>query len=183
MKPADLKPDELARLKAVFDGSMAGLEGVEPKRLFGCDAYFVNGNIFALVWKEGRLGLRITDEGSRTELMALPGAEAWVVDSKVVRFWVLLPTAWHGRPSRLKEWAFVSWQQALQRPPKPGVTPRKGAKRLVASGGVPAHLLKAPLSRPRSNRGTARSFRRREGPPGWTRSGSGGPWPGTGSFP
>lgn len=132
-----MKPDDLARLKAVFDGSMAGLDGVEPKRLFGCDAYFVNGNIFALVWKEGRLGLRLTDEPTRTELMALPGAEAWVMDSKIVPYWVLLPLAWHGKPSRLKEWTIVSWKQALQRPHKPGVTRRKGAKRAVRPAQFP----------------------------------------------
>ena len=132
-----MKPDDLARLKAVFDGSMAGLEGVEPKRLFGCDAYFVNGNIFALVWKEGRLGLRLTDELSRSELMARPGAEAWVMDSKIVRFWVLLPRAWHARPAHLREWALVSWREALQRPHKPAVTRRKGAKRVVRPAAFP----------------------------------------------
>lgn len=130
MRPGEITPDGLARLKAVFDGALAGLEGVEPKKLFGCDAYFVNGNIFALVFKEGRLGLRLTDERSREELMALPGADSWIVGDKAARFWVLLPPAFHSRPARLKDWSRQAWRQGLERPPRPAVTRRKGPRRI-----------------------------------------------------
>jgi TfoX/Sxy family transcriptional regulator of competence genes len=128
MRPGEATPLGLARLKAVFDGALAGLEGVEPKRLFGCDAYFVNGNIFAVVLKEGRLGLRLTEARSRDALRALPGAEPWIVGDRAVRFWVLLPPAFHGRPARLKEWAREAWRQGVERPPGPAVSGRKGPR-------------------------------------------------------
>lgn len=125
-----MRPDDLVRLKAVFDGAMAGFEGVETKRLFGCDAYFVNGNIFGLVWKEGRLGLRLTDESSHRELMAEAGADGWRMGDRVMRHWVLLPQELHVRPAGLKDWARRAWQQALERPAKAAVTRRKRAKRV-----------------------------------------------------
>src|ERR1700722_1841031 len=118
MRPADATPEGLARLKAVFDGALAGLEGVEPKKLFGSDAYFVHGNIFALVFKEGRLGLRLTEERSREGLMALPGADPWIVGDKAARFWVLLPAAGHSRPARLRDWARQPWEAGEERPPR-----------------------------------------------------------------
>lgn len=126
----DAAPDSLLRLKALFDGAMAGLEGVEAKRLFGCDGYFVNGNIFALVWKEGRLGLRFTDESSRLGLMALPGAESWSVGRSVMRRWVLVPVDLHARPAMLRRWTSQAWAEALERPPREAVTRRKGARRV-----------------------------------------------------
>jgi TfoX/Sxy family transcriptional regulator of competence genes len=130
MRPDDAGRDGLVRLKAVFDGALAGLEGVEPKKLFGCDGYFVNGNLFGLVLKEGRLGLRLTQEASRDALLAQAGAEAWDEGNRAMRFWVLLPRALHSRPARLKVWARQAWQQARERPPKAAVTRGKGSKRI-----------------------------------------------------
>ena len=127
------KPDprDLTRLKAVFDGAMAGLEGVEPKKLFGCDGYFVNGNIFGLVWKEGRLGLRLTVDEDRSELMALEGAGSWQVGPMTMKLWVLLPPGWHSQPAKLKAWSRKAYEQATERPPKESVTRRKAEKRIT----------------------------------------------------
>ena len=127
------KPEapELSRLKAVFDGALAGLAGVEAKRLFGCDGYFVGGNIFALVWKEGRLGLRFESAESLAEAHALPGASAWEIGAKPMRQWVLLPLAMHVQPSKLRAWGRQAWDQARQRPEKPRVTRKPGAPKVV----------------------------------------------------
>ena len=119
-------PEEMTRLKATFDGAMAGLKGVEPKMLFGCDGYFVNGNIFGLVWKEGRLGLRLTDAELQAEVLELAGANVWKAGPMIMRHWVLLPPAWHKKPALLKEWSKVAYELALERPEKVAVT-RKSA--------------------------------------------------------
>ena len=122
-------PEELTRLKAVFDGAMAGLDAVEPKQLFGCDGYFANGNIFGLVWKEGRLGLRLTDDADREELLALEGAGPWKVGPMTMKHWVLLPPLWHRQPAKLKQWARKAWASAMERPEKSSITGKaKGAK-------------------------------------------------------
>lgn len=122
---------ELSRLKALFDGAMAGLAGVEPKRLFGCDGYFVGGNIFGMVWKEGRLGLRLEDASAWAELASAEGAEPWSVDGRVMRHWVLLPVAWHRSSVSLKAWSRRAWAAAAAKPERVAVTRRKGALRQV----------------------------------------------------
>lgn len=117
---------ELSRLRAALEGALAPLEGVEPKRLFGCDGYFVGGNIFALVWKEGRLGIRLEDPGSLAEAHALPGSASWEIGSKRMRQWVLLPEDLHSRPSELRRWGRRAWEQARARPERPRVSGRGG---------------------------------------------------------
>jgi TfoX/Sxy family transcriptional regulator of competence genes len=122
--------EEMTRLKATFDGAMAHLKQVEPKRLFGCDGYFVNGNIFGLVWKEGRLGVRLTDEAKQAEVLALPGAAPWKAGPMVMRHWVLLPTDWHKKPLILKQWARLAYELALERPERAAVTRKAVTKRI-----------------------------------------------------
>ncbi len=122
--------EEMTRLKATFDGAMAGLKGVEPKKLFGCDGYFVNGNIFGLVWKEGRLGVRLTDEAKQAEVLAMEGASPWKAGPMVMRHWVLMPPDWHKKPAVLKQWSRVAYELALERPEKTAVT-RKVATKTV----------------------------------------------------
>lgn len=113
---------ELIRLKARLDGALAGLENVQNKRLFGCDGCFAGGNIFALVWKEGRLGLRLSDAVLQAQALALPGAEPWVVDGKPVKHWVLLPPAWNQGGGELRAWGRKAHALALARPEKTAVT-------------------------------------------------------------
>lgn len=120
--PEHPSSEALLRLKASLDGALAGLDGVENKRLFGCDGAFVGGNIFALVWKDGRLGLRLPDEALRTGLLAEAGAEPWRMDGKAVRHWVLLPERWHADAPRLREWCRRAHALAQARPEKSRVT-------------------------------------------------------------
>lgn len=119
--------EELTRLKAVLDGALAGLENVHPKRLFGCDGWFANGNIFALVWKEGRVGFRLSEPGLRDEALAIAGAEPWVVDAGAVKHWVLLPRAWNQQPAKLRAWGRKAHALAQARPEKTKVTRKTGS--------------------------------------------------------
>lgn len=130
MSSKKVSPEEMTRLKATFDGAMAGLKDVEPKRLFGCDGYFVNGNIFGLVWKEGRLGLRLTDEEKQREVLELTGASAWKAGPMIMRHWVLVPPDWHKKPALLKQWARQAFELALERPEKAAVTRKAVAKKV-----------------------------------------------------
>ena len=122
--------EEMIRLKATFDGAMAGLKDVEPKKLFGCDGYFVNGNIFGLVWKEGRLGVRLTDAEAYVEALALAGAGPWKAGPMVMKHWVLLPPDFHKRPAALKKYARAAFEMALERPEKTAVTRRTATKKI-----------------------------------------------------
>lgn len=120
---------ELSRLKALFDGALAGLAEVEAKRLFGCDGYFVRGNLFALLWREGRrLGLRLDDQA---ELGAVAGCERWSPNGRGVRRWLLLPPAWHAQPALLKGWCRRAWLGAKERPEQSAVTRKNGAPKRI----------------------------------------------------
>lgn len=126
--PGSASSQELTRLKAVLDGALAGLENVSPKRLFGCDAWFAQGNIFALVWKEGRLGLRLSDSALQAQALAEPGAEPWLQEGKAVKHWVLLPQAWNSQPALLRSWGRRAYGLAIARPEKFKVTGQAQAR-------------------------------------------------------
>lgn len=130
MSSKKVSPEEMTRLKATFDGAMAGLKDVEPKKLFGCDGYFVNGNIFGLVWKEGRLGLRLTDEEKQREVLELTGASPWKAGPMIMRHWVLVPPDWHKKPAVLKQWARLAFELALERPEKAAITRKPVSKKV-----------------------------------------------------
>ncbi len=134
--PGPASSQELTRLKAVLDGALAGLENVTPKRLFGCDGWFAQGNIFALVWKEGRLGLRLSEAELFAEAMAQPGAEPWLQDGKAVKHWVLLPSAWHQKPELLRRWGRKAHALATARPEKFKVTGQARAHERVVKPAV-----------------------------------------------
>ena len=90
-----------------------GLAQVERKRMFGCDAFFAADNIYALVWKDGRIGLRLRDPSAYAELLGSPGAEPWKpVGDVVMRQWVLVAERIHGQPQLLKAWVRRAHGQA-----------------------------------------------------------------------
>jgi TfoX/Sxy family transcriptional regulator of competence genes len=120
--------EELTKLRALLDGALAGLENVVPKRLFGCDGWFVQGNIFALVWKEGRLGFRLSDPELQAEALAFKGAGPWSVGRQEMKHWVLVPLAWHREPAKLRAWGRKAHALAHARPEKRAVTGSKTAK-------------------------------------------------------
>lgn len=131
MSSKKVSAEEMTRLKATFDGAMAGLKDVEPKKLFGCDGYFVNGNIFGLVWKEGRLGLRLTEAELQAEVLELAGASVWKAGPMIMRHWVLVPPDWHKKPALLKQWSRSAYAMALERPEKAAVTRNKPVAKKV----------------------------------------------------
>jgi hypothetical protein len=78
---------------------------VEKKKHVGCDAFFADGALYALVWKDGRLALKLPDPRLRSGLEALPGAQAWKQAAKGVEGdWVLVDEKVHGKAGLLKDW-------------------------------------------------------------------------------
>ena len=97
--------DELSELVAE---TVSRLPGISKKRMFGCDAFFRSGQIFALIWKTGRIGVRLSDVLIHDALMASPGAEPWQVydkpSAKPMKHWVLVPEAFHDDTLELASW-------------------------------------------------------------------------------
>lgn len=103
---------ELAWLKERLDAAVAGLGDVTVKRMFGCDAYFREGKIFAMVWKEGRLAVKLTDATSHDALAAVRGVQPWSPGGKMVMTsWLLVPSAWNEDEDALRPWVERAYAQ------------------------------------------------------------------------
>jgi TfoX/Sxy family transcriptional regulator of competence genes len=131
-------PTPLERLQSVLEKAASDLPGVTWRRMFGCDAVFARGAIFGLVWKLGRIGVRIPDPKTFGELMATPGASPWTAGNKTMSNWVLVPTGFHDDAARLRKWVREAHRLAA------GATPK------------PASKAKTPAHKPRSTAGGVR---------------------------
>ncbi len=86
--------------------------------MFGCEALFANANIYALVWKDGRIGLKIPDEKLNAQLMSLPGSDPWSPGGKMsMRRWILVPESFHDDLDALAPWVKRAHALALEAEP------------------------------------------------------------------
>ncbi|HEY1908402.1 MAG TPA: TfoX/Sxy family protein [Myxococcaceae bacterium] len=106
----------LLELRSRLDDLTDGLPRVTVRRMFGCDAFLAGGAIFAMVWRVGRIGLRLPD-ALLPELRALPGADPWRHRDMVVRQWVLVPESFHDDAEALAPWVRKAHAAALERGP------------------------------------------------------------------
>ncbi len=106
------------------------LPDVTSKKMFGCYALWVNENVFALVWKQGRIGFKLPDESKFEELMAVDGSEPWKAGPMKMAHWVLVPKTAHQKPAELKKWAAIAHKlcATLEKKPKSGAK-KKTAKK------------------------------------------------------
>jgi TfoX/Sxy family transcriptional regulator of competence genes len=113
-------------LNELVEDATRGLPGIARKRMFGCDAYFVRDTIFAMIWKDGRIGLKLREPAAYAELMALEGSEPWVPGAAKMSSWVLVPEEFHDDLEALTPWARRAYQQCRAEPA--ASTTRKVAK-------------------------------------------------------
>jgi len=94
-----------ADLMAILLDAADGLRLVEKKRMFGFEALWGDGRIFALVW-QGRISLRVPDPAAAAELAGLPGAAALtIVEGKTPQSgqrWINVPESFHDDPHELR---------------------------------------------------------------------------------
>jgi TfoX/Sxy family transcriptional regulator of competence genes len=135
----------LLELRSQLETLTGGLSRVTIRRMFGCDAFLAGGAIFAMVWREGRIGLRLPD-ALLPDLRALPGADAWRHRDMVVRQWVLVPESFHDDPDGLAPWVRKAHAAALERGP---TASRSSPRR---SGTARAKRKKTPRRRPAQSR-------------------------------
>ena len=98
------------------------LPRVEKKRMFGFEALWGDGRIFALVW-QGRISLRLPDPAAAAELAGLPGATALTIvegkTSPAGQRWVNVPESFHDDPQELRRWVHRAYDLALLQPLPP----------------------------------------------------------------
>lgn len=132
-------------LRELIEEGSTGLPGVAPRRMFGCDAFFAYGNIYALIWKEGRIALRMPVSEAFEELRALPGADSWSVGSgKTMAGWVLVPEDFHDEPELLGKWVRRAYDFAARIPPKQPKAPTSRAKAAPKAAAKTPSVKKAP---------------------------------------
>ncbi len=139
----------LLELRSRLDDLTDGLRDVSVRRMFGCDAFLARGAIFAMVWREGRIGLRLPDD-LLPELRAIPGADAWRHRDMVVRQWVLVPESFHDDPDGLAPWVHRAHAAALTRGPASAKKPSRPAA--VRRSKRKAGGSRTPSRRPRQSR-------------------------------
>jgi TfoX/Sxy family transcriptional regulator of competence genes len=121
-------PESLEQLWLVLQSVSEDLRGVTKRKMFGCQAVFANGNIFALIWKTGRIGVKITDPGLFRELMAKSGSDPWQAGDRTMSNWILVPESFHRKEEMLSEWVTIAHELAARGTP-PSKRPGKAAPR------------------------------------------------------
>jgi TfoX/Sxy family transcriptional regulator of competence genes len=136
--PFDQKPkgnvmakETIAQLEEVLESVAGSLPKVKAKKMFGCHALWANDNVFALVWKHGRIGLKLPDESSYDSLMSQAGSEPWKAGPMQMKHWVLVPPAFHAKKTELKKWAAKAHDQCstLEKKPKKKAPAKAKSKR------------------------------------------------------
>lgn len=99
-----MSEQSIAELEELLNSAAAGLSKVTSKKMFGCHALWADGNVFALVWKHGRIGFKLPDDFQYKALMAAAGSEPWKAGPMQMSHWVLVPESFHAKPAELKKW-------------------------------------------------------------------------------
>lgn len=108
-----------ADLMALLLDAVDGLPLIEKKRMFGFEALWADGRIFALAWR-GRIALRIPDEKVAAKLAAISGAHGFSVEEGKTApagvGWINVPESFHDDPHELRRWAARAHALALDQP-------------------------------------------------------------------
>jgi TfoX/Sxy family transcriptional regulator of competence genes len=113
-----MSKDVIAKLEETLSAAVSGLKKTSSKKMFGCHAVWVNDNVFAMVWKTGRIGVKLPDEKIYTALMAKEGAAPWTAGPKKMAHWVLVPETYHSKLSELKKWTAKAYDLCAELEPK-----------------------------------------------------------------
>ena len=99
----------------LFDAALPKAPDVERRKMFGCPAGFVNGNLFCGAHEEN-FNVRLDDE-TRAEALAL-GFAPFTVMGKTMREYVCVPASRLDDEAFLREWFQKGLDYARTLPPK-----------------------------------------------------------------
>ncbi len=143
---------------ALLSDAAAGLSGVTSRPMFGCPCLWADGKIFALVWKEGRIALKLPS--SAGELLRERGARPWTIGAKKMGAWALVPESFHDDADALALWASRAHAEVLacaaQEHPAPAALAAR--RQSVGTKGAPKRAT-TKLSAPAKTARTKRALR------------------------
>lgn len=94
----------IQELEEILNSATTGLSHTTSKKMFGCHAFWAQGNVFSLVWKHGRIGVKLPEVPVYDSLMDQKGSEPWKAGPMKMAHWVLVPETFHAKPAELKKW-------------------------------------------------------------------------------
>ena len=109
----------IPELEIILNSAAGKLAKVTSKKMFGCFALWADENVFALVWKQGRIGVKLPDEKSYETLMKTAGAAPWKAGPMQMSHWVLVPESFHDKSAEIKKWATLAHDQCIKLEKKP----------------------------------------------------------------
>lgn len=92
------------KLEGLLNTAAKGLTKVSSRKMFGCYALWADENVFGLVWKHGRIGVKLPTEAAYDTLISAKGAEPWKAGPMKMAHWILVPETFHKKPADLKKW-------------------------------------------------------------------------------
>ncbi len=95
----------IAELEEILNTAAKGLPKLTSKKMFGCYALWADGNVFALVWKHGRIAVKLPEANQYDSLMEVTGAEPWKAGPMKMAHWVFVPESFHTKPCEITKWA------------------------------------------------------------------------------
>ena len=125
----------IPHLQELVQEAVDSLSGVERRKALVSDAWFVRGKMFALVTRQARVVVRLTEPAAQAELLALDGASNWQIKNrKPMRDWLQLPEELHDDAEGIALWVKRAWTDAqaqVKSVKKKAVAKKKRAKRSV----------------------------------------------------
>jgi TfoX/Sxy family transcriptional regulator of competence genes len=122
-----MSKQKIAELEEGLNSAAEALSKVTSKKMFGCHALWANGNVFALVWKHGRIGVKLPDSEQYETLMKVKGSEPWKAGPMQMSHWVLVPESFHGKSAELKKWVAKAHTLCSKLEKKPKKVSKKGS--------------------------------------------------------
>jgi TfoX/Sxy family transcriptional regulator of competence genes len=121
-------------LRRTFVDAVTHLKGAEVRKMFGCPAAFINGNMLAGVHQESVL-VRLPEESRRVAL-----EKGWrpfePMQGRVMREYVVLPEAEVSTKATLDSWLAQAFAYAASLPSKARKTKREKRHRAVTPKGT-----------------------------------------------
>lgn len=126
-------------LKSLLQDLSAELPEVTERFMFGSDAFFANGTIYALVW-DGRVVLRFPNETKFVQARELEDAAIFdpMGSGKTMGKWVCMPEAMADDVEALRPWLEEAHREAMMEPPKKPKGVRAPARRTERAPASPA---------------------------------------------
>jgi TfoX/Sxy family transcriptional regulator of competence genes len=110
-------------LIGILEEASGPFDMIERRKMFGCPAYYINGNMFAGVYGR-QLFLRLSPE-DRASLRDSAGAEPFApMPSRPMKEYISLPEGIWSDPDSLGEWMHRSVEFAASLPPKQPKPPK-----------------------------------------------------------